>query len=402
MSRLTLSQRADEVQASPIRRLVPLANQAKSKGLHVYHLNIGQPDVETPKEYFQAINEANIKVLAYGESGGLPEFRKALVPYYAAFGVDVTPEEILITTGGSEALLFCLLTCCNPGDEVLAPEPFYTNYNSFATMAGVKVVPIPGSAADGFRLPSREVLEAKITPRTKAILFSNPGNPTGVVYTRDELQVLADVAIAHDLYLMADEVYREFIYDGSVFTSIMTLPGLEKHAIICDSISKRFSACGARIGNIVTHNAEVTAAALKFGMARLCPPTLEQIGAIAALGVPETYYANVREEYQRRRDTIYKGITAIEGAQTYLPKGAFYTVAKLPVGDANDFAAWMLTEFSHDGATVMVAPADGFYATPGAGQDEVRLAYVLNCQELEKAMETLKLAVEAYRKAKGL
>lgn len=397
MNELTLSQRADEVQASPIRRLVPLANQAKAKGIHVYHLNIGQPDVETPRIYFDAINNANIKVLEYGESGGMPEFRQALVPYYAQFGVDVSADEILITTGGSEALLFCLLTCCNPGDEVLAPEPFYTNYNSFATMAGVKVVPIPGSADDGFRLPSEEVLESLIDERTKAIMFSNPGNPTGVVYTREELQRLANIAKKHHLYLFADEVYREFIYDGSEFTSILTIEGIEENAIICDSISKRFSACGARIGNLVTHNKAVLAAALKFGMARLCPPTLEQIGAIAALSEPESYYVQVREEYHRRRDIIYSGILAIPGAHTYLPKGAFYTIAKLPVDDANSFASFMLTDFSYEGATVMVAPADGFYATPGAGKDEVRLAYVLNVDDLEKAMLVLKKGIEAYQ-----
>ena len=399
---LSLSFRAEEVQASPIRRLVPLANQAKAKNLHVYHLNIGQPDVETPQEFFTAINSLDIKVLAYGESGGLPEFRKGLVPYYAEFGITVVPEEILITTGGSEALLFALLTCCNPGDEVLAPEPFYTNYNSFATMSGVKVIPIPGSAAEGFRLPSNATIEASITERTKAILFSNPGNPTGVVYTKEELERLGKIAIKHNLYLLADEVYREFIYDGSVFTSIMTIPGLEKHAIICDSISKRFSACGARIGNIVSHNKDVIDAAMKFAMARLCPPTLEQYGAVAALQVPSSYYEQTREEYQKRRDTIYKGITAIPGAQTYLPKGAFYMIAQLPVDDANEFASWMLSSFSYEGATVMVAPADGFYATPGAGKNEVRLAYVLNCEELEKSMIVLKEGIKAYRQFKGL
>lgn len=398
---LNISERAVSVQASPIRRLVPLANQAKAQGLHVYHLNIGQPDIETPQEYWDAIKNYEVKVLAYGESGGLPEFRKGLVGYYKKYGVDVSHEDILITTGGSEALLFALLTVCNPGDEVIVPEPFYTNYNSFATMAGVKIVPIPGSAANGFRLPAKAEFEASITPRTKAILFCNPGNPTGVVYTHEELVVLADLAKQYNLFLVADEVYREFIYDG-VFTSIMTLPGLEKHAIIADSISKRFSACGARIGNLVTKNKDVIASALKFGQARLCPPTLEQIGAIAALDVPESYFSAVKEEYQRRRDVIYAGITAIPGASTYLPKGAFYTIAKLPIDSADRFASWMLTDFSHNGATTMVAPANGFYATPGSGEDEVRLAYVLNVEDLKNAMEVLAQGVAQYRKVKGL
>ncbi|MCL2547565.1 MAG: pyridoxal phosphate-dependent aminotransferase [Symbiobacteriaceae bacterium] len=396
MHELSIARRGQEVQASPIRRLVPLANRAKDQGIRVYHLNIGQPDIETPPEYFRAIYDADIKILAYGESGGQPELRAGLVPYYASFGVDVNEQEILITTGGSEAVLFCLLTCCNPGDEVLTLEPFYTNYNSFATMAGISIVPVPGSPADGFRLPPDDLLESLISSRTKAILFSNPGNPTGVVYTRSELERLGRLAVKNGLFILADEVYREFIYDGSVFTSILSIDGLAGHAVICDSISKRFSACGARIGNIVTHNLSVLEAALKFGMARLCPPALEQIGAVAALKVPEAYYARVREEYQLRRDVIYQGILAIPGAQTYLPKGAFYSIAVLPVEDTNDFAAWMLSDFSYEGATVMVAPADGFYATPGAGRNEIRLAYVLNRQDLNKAMLILQKGLCAY------
>ncbi|MCL2498481.1 MAG: pyridoxal phosphate-dependent aminotransferase, partial [Symbiobacteriaceae bacterium] len=320
----SVAERATRVQASPIRRLVPLANEAKARGTHVYHLNIGQPDIETPPIYFEAIFNANIKILAYGDSGGLPELRQGLTGYYSRFGVHVTAEEILITTGGSEGLLFCMLTCLNPGEEAIVPEPFYTNYNSFATMAGITIVPIPGSATDGFRMPSEAELNACLTPRTKAVLIGNPANPTGVVYTREELQRLADFAVAHNLFILADEVYREFVYDDAEFTSILTIPGVEQHAIVCDSISKRFSACGARIGNIVTHNKDVIASALKFGMARLCPPTLEQIGAVAALSVLPEYNEGVRVEYQRRRDAIYRGVNAIPGASTYLPKGAFY------------------------------------------------------------------------------
>lgn len=400
---LSISERAVKCQASPIRRLVPLANQAKARGIHVYHLNIGQPDVETPKQFWDAIKNYESKVLAYGESGGLPEFRRGLVGYYAKYGVNVTADEILITTGGSEALLFTMLTTCNPGDEVIVFEPFYTNYNSFATMAGVKVVPVPGKAENGFRLPAREEIEKRINNRTRAILYCSPGNPTGVVYTRDELQVLADIALKHDLFLVADEVYREFVYDGSVFTSLMTIPGLEQHAIIADSISKRFSACGARVGNIVTKNKDVLAAALKFGQARLCPPTLEQVGALGVLNIDESYYHGVQAEYQRRRDTIVKGLNDIPGVSTYVPKGAFYTVAKLPIDNADRFASWLLTEYSEDGATVMVAPANGFYATPGMGEDEVRIAYVLNVNDLEKAMVVLKHAIAAYRsKVMGL
>jgi len=397
-----LSQRGHDIPASPIRKLVPFADEAKSRGTKVYHLNIGQPDIATPDEMWDRIKGFKEKVLAYGPSNGLLEFRKGLAEYYSQFDVSVTPAEIIVTTGGSEALLFSLLATCNPGDEVLVPEPFYANYNGFAVQTGVKIVPVTAIAENGFRLPAKEQFEQKITPLTKAILISNPGNPTGVVYTRDELQVLADLALTHDLYIVADEVYREFVYDGESYTSIMTIPGLEQHAIIADSISKRFSACGARIGNVVSKNKDLMLSIMRFAQARLCPPTLEQVGAIGALEVPNSYFESILEEYQKRRDIIFDGIMAIPGAICQRPKGAFYVIAKLPIDDGDAFAEWMLSEFSLDNATTMLAPAAGFYATAGLGKDECRLAYVLNAEDLKQAMVILAAGVAEYRRVKGL
>ena len=393
-----LSKRGVDMPASPIRKLVPFADAAKARGTHVYHLNIGQPDIATPEQMWDRIKNYEEKVLAYGPSNGLLEFREGLAAYYAGYGVHVAASDIIVTTGGSEALLFAILAACDPGDEVLVQEPFYANYNGFAVQASVKVVPVTSYAEDGFRLPAKEVLAAKITEKTKAILISNPGNPTGVVYTREELEVLAELALEHNLFIIADEVYREFVYDGEVYTSIMTIPGLEQHAIIADSISKRFSACGARVGNIVSKNKELMSAVMRFAQARLCPPTLEQVGAIGALTVPESYFADVHTEYQKRRDIIYNGILNIPGAVCCQPKGAFYVIAKLPIDDGDKFAEWLLSDFSLDGATVMVAPAAGFYATPGLGKDECRLAYVLNTEDLTKAMEILAAAVAAYNR----
>jgi aspartate aminotransferase len=393
---IKLSQRGHDIPASPIRKLVPFADGAKARGTHVYHLNIGQPDIATPEQMWDRIKNYQETVLAYGPSNGLLEFRQGLAEYYAKYGVSVTPAEIIVTTGGSEALLFAMLATCDPGDEVLVPEPFYANYNGFAVQASITVVPVTAKAEDGFRLPPKELFVEKITDKTKAILISNPGNPTGVVYTREELEVLAELALEHDLYIVADEVYREFVYDGEKYTSIMTIPGLDQHAIIADSISKRFSACGARVGNIVSKNKELMGSIMRFAQARLCPPTLEQIGAIGALTVPESYFEGVLTEYQKRRDIIFNGISKIPGALCCQPKGAFYVIAKLPIDDGDAFAEWMLSHFEMDGATVMVAPAAGFYATPGLGKDECRLAYVLNTEDLEKAMEILAAGVEAY------
>jgi aspartate aminotransferase len=381
---------------------VPFADEAKSRGIKVFHLNIGQPDIATPEEMWSRIKNYQEKVLAYGPSNGLLAFRTGLSEYYARYGVTASASDIIVTTGGSEALLFAMLATCDPGDEVLVPEPFYANYNGFAVQAGVTVIPVTATAENGFRLPPREHFEAKITPRTRAILISNPGNPTGVVYTREELEVLAYIALKYDLYIVADEVYREFVYDGERYTSIMSLEGLEQHAIIADSISKRFSACGARIGNVVSRNKELMSSIMRFAQARLCPPTLEQIGAIGALEVPDSYFENVLEEYQKRRDIIHEGIMAIPGAMCRQPKGAFYVIAKLPIDDGDEFAEWMLRDFSLDGATTMIAPAAGFYATPGLGRDECRLAYVLNTEDLTKAMTVLAAGVKEYRKVKGL
>lgn len=388
--------------ASPIRKLVPYANAAKARGIKVYHLNIGQPDIETPAEMWASIKNYDEKVLAYGDSAGLIEFRRALMPYYQQFGIQVTPEEMLITTGGSEALHFAMMITTSPGDEVIVPEPFYANYNGFAAYAGINVVPVTASADNGFRLPSQAAFEAKITAKTKAILLCNPGNPTGVVYTRDELQTVVDLAQKHNLFIISDEVYREFVYDGSEFTSILNFPEAEQCTILADSISKRFSACGARIGCLISKNREVMSAALRFGQARLCPPTLEQIGAIGALTVPTSYYQNVLTEYQKRRDIVVAGLEQIPGAKFDVPKGAFYVIVKLPIDDSDRFAQYMLEEFSLDGATTMVAPAAGFYATPGLGLDEVRLAYVLNEHDLRAALHVLAAGVQAYRLARGL
>jgi len=394
---LTLSQRGLSIPASPIRKLVPFADAAKSRGIKVYHLNIGQPDIETPDEMWAKIKNYNEKVLAYGPSNGILEFRQGLSAYYARFDVDVSPADIIITTGGSEALLFALLATCDAGDEVLVPEPFYANYNGFAVYGDIKIVPVTAQAEDGFRLPPKQLFVEKVTSRTRAIMLSNPGNPTGVVYTRDELQVVAELALEHNLYIIADEVYREFVYDGARYTSIMSLPGVDQHAVIADSISKRFSACGARIGNVVSKNKQLMDSIMKFAQARLCPPTLEQIGAVGALSVPETYFTGVLSEYQKRRDIIYEGIMEIPGAVCKPPKGAFYTIAKLPIDDGDAFAEWMLSSFSLDGATTMVAPAAGFYATPGLGRDEVRLAYVLNATDLRHAMQVFAAGVKTYQ-----
>lgn len=394
---LSLSRRGLLIPASPIRKLVPFADEAKSRGTKVYHLNIGQPDIATPDEMWAKIKNFDEKVLAYGPSNGLLEFRQGLAEYYARFGVNVSPAEIIVTTGGSEALLFAMLATCDAGDEVLVPEPFYANYNGFAVYGDIVVVPVTAQAEDGFRLPCKTCFVEKITPRTKAILLSNPGNPTGVVYTKDELEIVAALAREYNLYIIADEVYREFVYDGERYTSIMSLPGVLQHAIIADSISKRFSACGARVGNVVTKNKQLLDSIMKFAQARLCPPTLEQIGAVGALSVPDSYFGAVLTEYQERRDIVYNGIMQIQGAVCKPPKGAFYVIAKLPIDDGDAFAEWMLKSFSCDGATTMVAPAAGFYATPGLGRDEVRIAYVLNTSDLRHAMRILAAGVEEYQ-----
>ena len=399
LSKVALSRRAIETPASPIRRLVPYADRAKARGIKVYHLNIGQPDIETPAEMMDAYRNVDIKVLSYGPSQGLKEYIDALVPYYSRVGIDVRAQDILVTTGGSEAIMFALDTVADAGDEVIVPEPFYTNYAGFASTASVKLVPVTCLAETGFALPPKAEFERVITSKTRAIIYSNPGNPTGAVFTRPELEMLADLCVERGLYLIGDEAYREFIYDDDTeHTSVLNLAGIEDRAILVDSVSKRYSACGARIGCVISRNAELMAAVLKFGQARLCPPTVDQLAAMAAVKVPDSYFAEVRREYQSRRDLVCDAIAKIPGAICRKPGGAFYVVPKLPIRDGEEFAIFMLEEFQLDNETVMVAPAEGFYGTPGMGKDEVRIAYVLNCDDLARAMKILAAGVEAYNR----
>ncbi|HEY5837632.1 MAG TPA: pyridoxal phosphate-dependent aminotransferase [Pyrinomonadaceae bacterium] len=399
VSKVALSRRAIETPASPIRRLVPYADRAKARGIKVYHLNIGQPDIETPAEMMDGYRDVDIKVLSYGPSQGLKEYIDALVLYYGRVGIEVRAQDILVTTGGSEAIMFALDTVADAGDEVIVPEPFYTNYSGFASTASVKLVPVTCLAETGFALPPKAEFERAITSRTRAIIYSNPGNPTGAVFTRPELEMLAELCVEHGLYLIGDEAYREFIYDDDDgHTSVLNLAGIEDRAILVDSVSKRYSACGARIGCIISRNAELMAAVLKFGQARLCPPTVDQMAALAAVKVPDSYFAEVRREYQSRRDLVCEAIAKIPGAVCRKPGGAFYVVPKLPIRDGEEFAIFMLEEFQLDNETVMVAPAEGFYGTPGMGKDEVRIAYVLNCDDLARAMKILAAGVEAYNR----
>ncbi|HEX5703646.1 MAG TPA: pyridoxal phosphate-dependent aminotransferase [Pyrinomonadaceae bacterium] len=401
MSKIALSRRAIETPASPIRRLVPYADRAKARGIKVYHLNIGQPDIETPAEMMDGYRNVDIKVLSYGPSQGLKEYIDALVLYYRGVGIEVRAQDILVTTGGSEAIMFALDTVADAGDEVIVPEPFYTNYAGFASTASVKLVPVTCLAETGFALPAKAEFERAITSRTRAIIYSNPGNPTGAVFTRSELEMLAELCVEHGLYLIGDEAYREFIYDDDTeHTSVLNLPGIEDRAILVDSVSKRYSACGARIGCVISRNAELMAAVLKFGQARLCPPTVDQLAAMAAVKVPDSYFAETRREYQSRRDLVCDAIAKIPGAVCLKPRGAFYVMPKLPIRDGEEFAIFMLEEFQLDNETVMVAPAEGFYGTPGMGKDEVRIAYVLNCDDLARAMKILAAGVEAYNRSR--
>ena len=378
---------------SPIRKLAPYANAAKAAGKRVIHLNIGQPDIATPDTALDAVRGLDRKVLEYSPSEGYASYREGLAQYYASVGVEVAPEEIMVTTGGSEALQFVFTCGVNPGDEVIIPEPFYANYASFAMLAGARVVPVTARIEDGFALPPMEAFAAAISERTRAILICNPGNPTGTVYSEAELAVLADLARQHDLYLIVDEVYREFTYDGTMPRSILSFPGLEAHAVVIDSVSKRYSMCGARVGALVTRNAELRRAAMKMAMARLSPPTFGQIASEAALHTPASYFDAVRSEYRRRRDALVDGLSSIDGVLCPRPGGAFYAVARLPIDNADAFCRWMLESFDHHGATVMMAPNSGFYATPGAGLQEVRLAYVLEIPRIEEAVECVREAL---------
>ncbi len=392
----SLSHRGTRMPPSPIRKLVPFADAAKEKGRHVYHLNIGQPDIHTPDTYWKAIEHHGRKVLEYGPSAGLTSYRKKLVTYYRRFNIEVDHENIIVTTGGSEAIIFTLMAITDPGDEIIIPEPFYTNYNGFAVEAAARIVTITSTVEEDFKLPPIESIREKITDRTRAIMVCNPNNPTGYVYSRQEMEDLREIAIEHDLFLLADEVYREFCYDGLSHTSVMHLEGIDDRAVLLDSISKRYSACGARIGCIVTKNRAILDAALKFGMARLCPPTLEQLGAEAGIETPADYFNEVLEEYTERRNVMVAALRRMPGVTAPNPRGAFYLVARLPVKDADEFARWLLTDFHIDNETVMIAPANGFYSTPGLGKDEVRIAYVLNVPDIKKAMHILAEALKVY------
>jgi len=391
-----ISSKALRMPASPIRKLVPFADEAKKKGTKIYHLNIGQPDIETPVEALNAIKNFEDKVIEYSHSAGIESYRIKLAHYYKKEGISINPDNILITTGGSEALVFGLMSTCNPGDEVIIPEPFYANYNGFSVSAGLQVVPVTAKISDGFALPPIEEIEKKITAKTKAIIICNPGNPTGYLYSKGELNKLAEIVKHHDLFLFADEVYREFCYDGAKPTSVMNLKGIDENVIMIDSVSKRYSMCGARIGALISRNMEIMNAVLKFGQARLSPPTIDQIAAEAALDTPKIYFEKVIEEYVERRNILVDGLNKIEGVFCPKPKGAFYCVAEFPVDSADRFCQWLLEEFSYNGQTVMMAPASGFYANPVLGKQQARLAYVLKKESLINAIECLEKALKVY------
>lgn len=391
-----VSDKGRQMPESPIRKLVPYAEMAKKKGHKVYHLNIGQPDIKTPEVALAAIKQNTIKILEYSHSAGFESYRVKLAAYYQAHGVNVNTQDIIITTGGSEALLFALGSTMDAGDEIIIPEPFYANYNGFSVASGVKVVPVISTIDEGFALPPIADFEKLITPKTKAILICNPGNPTGYLYTEQEIQQLAELVKKHDLFLIADEVYREFTYDGDKHYSVMNVRGIEEHAIMIDSVSKRYSMCGARIGCIVSKNKEVMATAMKFAQARLSPPTFAQIASEAALDTPKSYFDEVIAEYKDRRDTLIRELNKIEGVKVATPKGAFYCIAKLPIDNADKFAQWLLESFDMDGETVMVAPAAGFYSTPNVGLDEIRIAYVLKREDLIRSVAILAEAIKQY------
>ncbi len=393
---LNISDRGAAMPASPIRKLVPYAEAAKKRGLTVYHLNIGQPDIETPPAAMGAVKNTTLPVLEYSHSAGNESYRRKLTEYYKKVGIDVAYDEILITTGGSEAILFALLACLNAGNEVVIPEPLYANYLGFACEAGVKVVPVKSIISNAFALPLVSEFEKAITPQTKAILVCSPNNPTGYLYTKDEMIALGQLCKKNNLFFLSDEAYREFCYAGATHTSVMHLDGLEQNALLLDTISKRYSACGARIGALITKNKEVYATALKFAQARLSPPRLEQLLGEAAIDLPDDYFDNAKAEYRSRRDLLVSRINQIKGVYCPNPGGAFYAIAQLPIDDCDTFCQWLLESFSFENQTIMLAPATGFYATPGLGKQEVRLAYVINKTAISKAMDCLEKALEVY------
>ncbi len=391
----SISNRGLAMPASPIRKLVPFAEAAKKRGTKVYHLNIGQPDIVTPAVIMDAVRHADIKVIEYSHSAGNQSYREKLTDYYAGVGVKVSAQDIIITTGGSEAILFGFMACLDAGDEVIIPEPFYANYNGFATAAGIQVVPVTSSISNGYALPDVAEFEALITPRTKAIVICNPNNPTGYLYSRAELELLKDLVVKHNLYLFSDEAYREFSYTGELL-SVLQMDGADNNLVVMDTISKRYSACGARLGALVTRNPQVIEAAMKFAQARLSPPTFAQIAGEAALDLPADYFEETKAEYQRRRDLLVSRLNAMPGVVCPNPGGAFYAMARLPIDDSDKFCQWLLEGFEHEGQTVTLAPATGFYGTPGLGRQEVRLAYVLNTEALDAAMDCLQAALQVY------
>lgn len=394
------SERITTMQSSPIRKLAPIASSAKAKGIKIYHLNIGQPDIKTPKVFFEAVKNFNNEVLEYAVSPGLPELISSLQQYYTTYNMDFESDEILVTNGGSEALLFALMATCDPKDNILVPEPFYSNYNGFSQSINVNITPITTKAEEGFHLPSKEKIQSLITSKTKAILISNPGNPTGTVYTKKELYMISEIAKENDLWIISDEVYREFVYDGLEYTSFGNIKEVEDRVIIIDSVSKRYSACGARIGSIASKDKTLIAEILKLCQGRLCVSTLDQVGSVELYNTPSSYFTEVNNEYKNRRDVLYNELIKVKGVICKKPAGAFYIVAKLPIENAEDFVIWMLTDFNKDGETVMACPAEDFYATPGLGRDEIRLAYVLKEDDLHKAAIILKEGLEKYLELK--
>ena len=391
-----ISKKGQELPQSAIRKLVPFADATKAHGIHVYHLNIGQPDIETPQGALKALAETKIKVLEYSPSAGIMSYRKKLCEYYKRNGIDITPERILVTTGGSEALQMAFTVCLDPGDEIIIPEPYYTNYNTFAKLSDAKIVTISSDIKSGFALPPVDAFEAKITPRTKAIMICNPNNPTGYLYSEKELMAVGALCKKYDLYLFADEVYREFCYDGNKHFSVLNLPGCENNVILFDSVSKRYSACGARVGCVITRNSDVYSHLMRLAQARLSPPSFGQIFAEAAIDTPQEYFDAVVKEYVARRDVIVEGINKIPGCFCPNPKGAFYTVVDLPIDDSDRFCQWLLTDFSYNGATVMLAPATGFYENPENGRHQVRITYCLCIEDLRAAMKCLEEALKVY------
>jgi len=394
-----VSTRGQSMPSSPIRKLVPYAEGAKERGTHVFHLNIGQPDIETPKEALDAVRNIDFKVLAYSHSAGHLSYREKLVSYYARFNAKLNSDQIIVTTGGSEAILFAMMSCLDPDDEIIIPEPFYANYNGYAVSSLAKVVPITSKIENGFKLPPIEDFEDKITAKTKAIMICNPNNPTGYLYSEEEMNQLKDICLEHDLFLLSDEAYREFSYENNAAFSALQLEGMDEHVIVMDTISKRFSACGARIGAIVSKNKKVMDSAMKMAQARLSPPSLAQIVGEAALDVPSSYFDEVKAEYKKRRDVLVNRLQKMEGVSVANPGGAFYAIAQLPVDDTETFCQWLLESFNHNGKTIMMAPAAGFYATKGLGLKEVRFAYVLNENDINEAMDCLEAGLKEYTNA---